>query len=188
MAGAEFGEAQRQVAIALEALAEDLDVAGTVHRLQRQHLLVGALRDEHVLAKLLPVPRRLPEGAIEQLRRLHLAIVVVLETAAQIALDGAPQRPALGVPEDAADCLLLLVEEIELTAKAAMVALLRLLEERQMMLEVLLGRPGRAVDALKLGVPRVAAPVGAGHLRQLEGLPKHAGRGQMGPGAEIDER
>src|SRR5436309_14056844 len=103
-------------------------MAGTVHRLQRQHLLVGALRDEHVLAELLPMARGFPEGAVEQLRRLDLDIAAMLEPVAQIILDGAPQGPALGMPENTADRLLLLVEEVELAAEPAMVPLLGLLE------------------------------------------------------------
>src|SRR3546814_15756285 len=60
MAGAEFRHAQRQVAVAGDALLEDLDVPGAVHRLHRQDAILG-LGDEHVLVELLPVAGRLPE-------------------------------------------------------------------------------------------------------------------------------
>src|SRR5581483_12424753 len=122
-----------------------------------------------------------------ELRRLHLDIARGLEAAAHIGLDGAEERPALRMPEDAADRLLLLVEEVELAAQAAMVALLRLLELRQVRLQRLLVGPRGAVDALELLVVAVAAPIGARHLHQLEGVAELAGRRQVRPGAEIDE-
>jgi hypothetical protein len=49
-----------------------------------------------------------------------------------------------------------------------MVALLGLLELREVGLELLVVAPGRAVDALQLLVLLVAAPVGAGHAHELE--------------------
>ena len=88
MARAELCHTQRQVTVTLDALAEDLHVAGAVHRLQREHLLeiaAGAvvmldmvvlcipgralihLGDEHVLAELLPVAGALPQVAVDQL-------------------------------------------------------------------------------------------------------------------------
>src|SRR3546814_10591391 len=67
MAGAEFRHAQRQVAVVGDALLEDLDVPGAVHRLHRQDAILG-LGDEHVLVELLPVAGRLPEGAVNELR------------------------------------------------------------------------------------------------------------------------
>ncbi len=50
-----------------------------------------------------------------------------------------------------------------------MVALLRLFESEQVILQLFFVRPGRAVDALEHRVPRIAAPISAGDLRQLEG-------------------
>ena len=44
VAGAELRHAQRQIAIALQPLIEDQDMAGAVHRLQRQHVVLGLRR------------------------------------------------------------------------------------------------------------------------------------------------
>src|SRR3546814_9976982 len=96
MAGAEFRHAQRQVAVAGDALLEDLDVPGAVHRLHRQDAILG-LGDEHVLVELLPVAGRLPEGAVNELWRLHLGVAGRLPAAAPVGLDGAVERPALGM-------------------------------------------------------------------------------------------
>src|SRR6185437_11891377 len=57
----------------------------------------------------------------------------------------------------------------------------------QVLVEVLLGGPGGAVDALELGISGVAAPIGSGHAHQLESLAELPGRGQMWADAEIDE-
>ena len=58
----------------------------------------------------------------------------------------------------------------------AVVALLGLLQHRQVLRQLFLRGPGRAVDALQHLVAVVAAPVGAGHLHQLEELELARGR------------
>ena len=55
MHDAEFGNLQRQIAIGLQAILENLDMAGTVHRLQREDAFVLGHRREHVLAVGLPM-------------------------------------------------------------------------------------------------------------------------------------
>jgi len=171
VARAHLGHAQRQLAIAAQTLVEDLDVARAVHRLQRedaprrivdelaQAFLV--LAEIHVLAELLPVARGFPQLAIVELRRLHLDIAARLELAPEIALERAPERPALGMPEHHAGGFFLLMEETHLAAELAMVALLGLLDAHQIRLEVLVREEDRAVDALELRLRGIAAPVGA---------------------------
>jgi hypothetical protein len=68
VAGAELGHAQRQVAVGLLALIEDLHVARAVHRLQAELLALDRLADEHIGAVLVPVARGLPERAVQHLR------------------------------------------------------------------------------------------------------------------------
>src|SRR5438093_2540684 len=76
--------------------------------------------------------------------------------------------------------------EVELAAELAVVALLRLFEPPQMLVELLLREPGGAVDALEHRVPLVAPPVGAGGREELEVL-HVARRGHVRPAAEVDE-
>ena len=57
------------------------------------------------------------------------------------------------------------VEEVELDAEPAVVALLRLLEPLEVGVEIGLGVEGGAVDPGQLRVVLVAAPVGAGEAR-----------------------
>ncbi len=160
VAGAELGHPERQIAVAVQALVEDLHVGRAVHRLEREGLVLG-LEREHVLAELLPVAGGFPERPIEQLGRPHLDIASGIETAPDIALDLAIESPAFGVPERRAGGFLLEVEQVELPAEPAVIAPLGLLEAMQIVVELLSARPGRAIDALQHGVAAVATPIGA---------------------------
>ena len=90
------------------------------------------------------------------------------------------------MPEHEAGRDLLLVEQVELAAELAVVALLGLLDAFEVGVLVFLLRPRGAVDPLQHLVARVAAPVGAGDLHQLEHL-ELAGRGHVRAAAEVDE-
>jgi len=56
----------------------------------------------------------------------------------------------------------------------------------QVLVELVLGREGGAVDAGQHGPPHVAAPVGAGDAEELEGLDL-AGAGEVWAAAQVDE-
>ena len=102
-------------------------------------------------------------------------------------LDQVADHRALRVPEDETGADLLVDrEEVELAAEPAVVAPLGLLQPRQVGVELLLRRPGRAVDALQHRPLLVAAPVGAGDGEQLEGADL-ARAGDVRAAAEIEE-
>ncbi len=67
-----------------------------------------------------------------------------------------------------------------------MVALLGLLDLLQVGVELVLLGEGGAVDAGEHRVVRIAAPIGARHLHQLEGVADLARRGHMRAAAEIE--
>src|SRR5207253_3650607 len=83
MEPAELGNPQRQVAIRSLLGSVNESMPGTVHRLQRVALMpsVGARidagravalrvgRDEHILAEIFPMSRRIPQLVLEKLRR-----------------------------------------------------------------------------------------------------------------------
>src|SRR6267142_2406147 len=50
-------------------------------------------------------------------------------------------------------------------------------EPKEVLVEILLVGPGGAVDALQLGVPGIAAPIGARYTHQLESLAEIAKEG-----------
>ena len=91
------------------------------------------------------------------------------------------------MPENAADRLLAQMEEVELAAEPAMVAAFGFFELKEVLIELLLARKRGAVDALQLGIFRVAAPIRAGDVHQLECLAEIARRGQVRSDAEIDK-
>jgi hypothetical protein len=101
---------------------------------------------------------------------VHLAIVGRIQAAAHIGLQRAPHHIALGVPEDAPLRLGLEVEQVHLLPDAAMVALGGFLQPRQVRVELLLVEPARPVDPAEHRVLLIAAPVGTGNARQLEGV------------------
>jgi hypothetical protein len=182
----ELGHAERQLAVRPLALIEDLHVARAVHRLEGQLLALDRLAHEHVGPVFFPVPGRLPEFSVQHLGRLDLDVARGVQPAAHVGLDDPPQYPALGVPEDHAAAFLLHVEQVHRPSQLAVVALLRLLDARQVRVQVLPGRPGGAVDALQLLAPGVAPPIGAGQLGQLEGLADVPRGGEVRPPAQVD--
>ena len=185
VARTELGQAQWQVAIGLEALVEHLHMAGAVHRLDRELPALGFQR-EHVLAELGGMAGFLPQREIHQLRRVDFLVAVGTLLFAHVLLDVLVQGPAAVVPEDLARRLFLDVEQVELLADTAMIALLGLFQAMQIGLQFLLVAPGSAVDALQHFVARVAAPVGTGHLHQLEALAQLAGGRQVRTAADIE--
>ena len=169
VAAAELAVADRQVAVAVQALVEHLHVAGAVHRLHRVGPLLG-LGEEHVVLVVVPVAGALPQLDVEDLRAAHLAVTGVAVDAAHVLLDHLPDAPALRVPEHQARRLFLQVEQVLLLADPPMIALLCFLDALDVGLQLLLVRPGGAIDALQLLVLGIAAPVRAGDAGELERL------------------
>jgi hypothetical protein len=77
-------------------------------------------------------------------------------------------------------------EEIELLAEHPMIALLRLFEEGEVLLQVVLAEESGAIDAHQLLPLRICTPVGTRHCRELGVLEKARVR-HVGPAAEIHE-
>ena len=183
MALAELTVAQGQVTVALDALLEDQDVPGTVHRLEGE-LALFALGGEHVVAVFVPMSGFLPQGLVDHLRAFDLLVAVVLVDAAHVLLHALPKRPSFGVPKHQTRRVVVDVKQVQLAPKLAVVAFFGLLQQRQMLLQFILGRPGGAVDALQHLVAVVAPPVGTGHLHQLEML-ESTGAGHVRAAAEV---
>ena len=185
---AKLGDLERQIAIRFEAVLENLDVAGTVHRLDNEGtiVLVARLDEKHDVAKRRHVAGSDPQRGVDELRRVDFDIAGVGLPAADVILQRLEQRPTLRVPEHRAGRLLLEVKQIHFAAKLSMVALFRLLDLLQVGVElVLFGKCG-AVDARQHLAARIAAPIGTGDLHQLEGVADPAGRGHVRPAAQIE--
>src|SRR5262249_20410006 len=78
------------------------------------------------------------------------------------------------------------LEELELAPELAMITLLGFFDAPEVLRELVLGQPGRAVDALEHRVLLVAPPVGGGRREELEVLDLARG-GDVRAATEIDE-
>ena len=175
MALTELAVAQRKLAIGMQIRSENLHMPRTVHRLERVMAVLG-IRGEHVVFVVIPVTGLFPQGAIQDLRRFDFLIAIVDVHFAHVLLDLLPDGPTFGMPEDQTRRFILEVEQVQQATQFAMVALLGLLQHVQIGVLLFLLCPRRAVDTLQHLVLRVAAPVGAGQLHQLEDLQLAGGR------------
>ena len=182
---AEFAVTQRQVAVAFDALLEDQDVAGAVHRLERV-IALFRLGGEHVFAVFVPVAGFFPQTFVDDLRAFDFLVAIVLVDLAHVLLHALPQRPALGVPEHQARRMLVDMEQIQLTAEFAVVALFGFFQHGEVLLQVFFGSPSRTVNALQHFLGVVAAPIGSGQFHQLEVL-ELARAGHVGATAQVFE-
>src|SRR5690606_38255110 len=137
-------------------------VTRAVHRLDREDAFVLGAAREHVLAESVPMAGRLPERPVHELRSVHLAEAGRRLALAHVLDERPEQRPALLVPEDRADGLVLKMKEVHLLAELAVIAPLGFGEPVEIRLQRLLVGPSGAADALQHLVARVAAPIRAG--------------------------
>ena len=144
------------------------------------------LREEHVLHVVVVVAGDVPELLRQHQRRLQLEVAAAAQQVAHGVDQQVEDRRPLGVEEGEARRFLLEVEEIELLAQHAVVALARLLEQVEMLLQVLLLEEGGAVHAHELLALGVGAPVRTGNAREL-GVLQPARVRHVGAAAEIDE-
>ena len=100
-----------------------------------------------------------------------------------------PDSRSLGVPVDEAGAGLLVDGvQVKLPAQPTVIALLDLRELLDVRIQVRLGFPRRAVDALQHLVLLVAAPVGPGDRGELERIGhERACRRDVGPAAQVSE-
>src|SRR6185312_546327 len=209
--GAELGEADRQIAIAVLLAGINAYMVRTVHRLQHEALDVAFLETIGQLAAALAfrgeardlfavhkgrelrvgVVRKMSAGLVEaelaDVWRKYLMVALPSQVFADEILQFLTDNRAIGLPKDKPSPYLFVdVEEPKLAAEHAVVAFLRLFETMQILVELFFGEPGGAVDALQLFVLFIALPIRAGDRKQFECL--DPGRiGQVRPTAEVDE-
>jgi hypothetical protein len=178
--------ADRQVAVGVAPVVEQLHVGRAVHRLQAHRMALEVVREVHVVAVNVPVAGLLPEADVVEDRRLDLAVAAVGVLGAPEVLELVEHRLAGRLPERRARAEVAEHEQAEVASEPAVVTRPRLLEPLQVELEVLLGMECGPVDAgehLAVGVP---APVSARDRQQLERL--HAlGRRRVRAAAEVGE-
>ena len=183
-----LGQAQRQLAVRAHPRAVDERRLGAVHRLEAERLVLG-LDEEHVVAVEVPVARLLPQLLVHERRRVDLLVAAPLLELAHGVAQRLVERPALGVPERATRATTSWkLNRSSWTPSRAVVALLGLLAPPQELVELLLRRPDRAVDALERrrasGRPASRRPTTASSLNGPI-LPVDS---TCGPAAQVDER
>ena len=185
---ADFSDAHRQVAVAAKVGLVDDDVVRAVDGAQLELLAVFENhRRVHVFLVELRVAARPVKVETRDVRRAHVQVPARKLLVDDEALQLAPDRGAVGQPQRQARANALVDgEELQLLAEPLVVALLGLLEELQVVVELLRRGPGRAVDACELGLLLVAAPVRAGDPQQLERLDV-ARRRHVRASAEVEE-
>ena len=104
---------------------------------------------------------------------------------APVVEQGVLEDHAVGQEEREAGGLVAHHEQVHLATDAAMVALLGLLEEGEVRLQLILGGESRAVDAREHLVVGIVFPVGARHAGELEGL-EGLGIGEVRSDAHVD--
>ena len=166
--------ADRQVAVGARLALVDLDGVRAVHRLDREGVVrfdvaVRAGNQEHVFLVVRPVAARDPQALVVDDGRGNFLIAVRLVNAAPEFQQRVEELPAARQPVGHAGRRLVEHEEVELRPDLLVVALLCVLDEREVRLELLLRREGVGVDARELVALLVAAPVGAGHGAKLPG-------------------
>jgi len=120
-------------------------------------------------------------------RREHLAIPLPPEVLADEVLKLLADHRPLGLPQhQPLPHLLVDGKQSQRRPQHPVVALLRLLQHLQVVVELLAVEEGGAVDAGELVARRVAAPVGSGDALELERLDL-AGVGHVRPAAQVGE-
>ena len=184
---AELADTQRQVTVGVRLGLIDQHAAGAVHRLERERHIVDDGRI-HIIFIVIPVAAAVPEILVEHDRRRDLDIAGLLMDLAPVVDELVFEHHAVGQEEREARALVHEREQAELLAKLAVVTLFGLFDAGQIRVELLLLREAGAVDALEHLAAAVAAPVGAGDARELDGVALDAaGRIQMRAGAEVHE-
>ena len=145
------------------------------------------LGEVHVLAVVGVMAGAFPQFAAQDLRAAHELVAALQMFADEEVFEDGAEHHALGQPEGhAGGDVFMEGEQAQFLAEAAMVAALGFFEGVQMILEGLFVTEGGAVDAGEHGALLVAAPVGAGHGEELEGL-HGAGAGDVRTAAEVEE-
>ena len=184
----QLGDADRQVAVAVQLLPVDDDVVRAVHRAELELLAVFEMyRRVHRVVVELPVAALLVQVELRQVRRDDVLVAAPQLFVDDPALELAPDGRAVGQPDDLAQADPFVEgEDLQLFAQLLVVALLRLLEELHVVVELALRHPGGAVDASQLRLLLVAAPVRARDAKQFERLELFGGP-HMRTSAEVEK-
>src|ERR1017187_5684545 len=180
-----IGVPDREVAMRVVPRLEQEAVARAVHRLDTEFPLVDR-HEVHVVAVSAGVPRGPEELLVENLGRDDLLVAVLDVQVAHERDQEVVDRGALRQEERRRRGPGMEEEEPQLLAELAVVARLRGLEPREMLVQLLLREEHGAVNALQHWIALVALPIRPRVMRELEDAELTRGR-HVRPAAEVDE-
>ena len=142
---------------------EELDVMRAVHGLQGELMPLARRDAEELILELVPVPAPLVEFFFRDVRDVHAFVPCGFAEFPDIAVEDVAEHRALRGPERQSRADEVGEgKEVELYPEFLVVALFRLIEHPEVLVELLFCREGSAVDAGELRVLFVAFPIGAG--------------------------
>ena len=182
----EISVAEGKITVAVDAVLEHDAMSGAVHRLEALRIAGFAIEQEHVILVVLIMTASFPKLQVvnvgrDDLREAANAVLFPDHVHKLVVNHG-----ALRVEESTARGRIEVVEEVLLTTNDTMIALLGLLTEVDVLLELLLSRERDSVDALQTVVCGLSEPVRCGVTHDLETLDELGG-GDMGACAQIDQ-
>src|SRR5688500_6384858 len=182
---AEVSQPDGQVAVRPVALLEQEVMSRAVHRLDAELPLVD-LREVHVVAVVVVVPRDAEEVRVEDLRGDDLVVAAARVLRPEVGKESVVESRPLREEERRRGRELVERDEVELATVLSVVARLRVLQSLEVGVELFLREKRGPVDALEHRVLLVPLPIGAGRVRELE-YAQPAGRGDVRAAAEVDE-
>ena len=183
----QLADTQRQLLVGVRLSLVNQHAARAVHRLDCVILVVddGGV---HVLLVVIPVTGTLPQLAVEDHRGGNLNVAVALVYLAPVVDQGVLEGHAVRQEERKARAFLGQHEQAELLAQLAVIALLRLFQHVEVLVEFVLLRECGAVNTLQHLLGGIAAPVSAGNVHQLDAVALYAAGGvQMRTCAQVSE-
>ena len=181
---ANLAGADGQLAIGVRLRGVHQHAARAVHGLNAV-LFVIDNGGVHVVLVVIPVATGLPQLLVHDERRGDLHVAGLVVNLAPVVQQRVLKDHAVGQEEREAGGLVAHHKEVHLAADLAVVALLGLLQHVHVLVELVLGGKGDAVDAGEHLVVLVALPVGARDAGELKGL-ERLGVAQVRADAHVD--
>src|SRR6266567_33189 len=124
---------------------------------------------EHALAIVVPVLRCLVQAHFAEVRCPDVLVVIFLLRLADIALHLVAQHLTIRQEQGHTSRYFIAYnEQLEFATQLAVIALQRFFQTPEVLIEFLLRKPSRSIDALQHGTALVTTPVGACNLHELE--------------------
>ena len=179
----DFTSTNREITIAVRLRAIHQNATRTVHGLNAELLLVDD-RGVHVVLVMIPMARRFPQLLAHDKRCGDFHVSRLMMDFPPVIKQSILQDHAVRKEEGEAWSLFAHHEDVHFAADTTMVALFRLFEIMQILVQIGLLKESRAIKTLQLFAACIASPVRTSELHHLK-CANFARRGNMGACAQI---